>query len=234
MNRELDPNRAILRMVAQALGDLREHLVFVGGCATGLLMSVMRADVIRPTEDVDLVAQVTTTQAYHQFESQLRQLGFVQDMTADAPICRWRFDGVAVDFMPSESHILGFFNRWYPLAVITAQSVSLDQGITIRLIAAPVFIATKLEAFAGRGKGDFLMSHDLEDIVTVVDGRPELLDEIKVSDPELRQYLVATFKALNMQDDFITAIQGYLPGDIASQARLGGLVQRLHAIAGLE
>lgn len=120
MNRELDPNRAILRMVAQALGDLREHLVFVGGCATGLLVSVMRADVIRPTDDVDLVAQVTSTQAYHQFESQLRKLGFVQDMSADAPICRWRFDGVAVDFMPSEPHILGFSNRWYPLAVCTA------------------------------------------------------------------------------------------------------------------
>lgn len=40
-----------------------------------------------------------------------------------------------------------------------------------------MFIATKLEAFADRGGGDFLASHDLEDITTVTDGRPELTDE---------------------------------------------------------
>jgi hypothetical protein len=36
-----DPNLAMLEIAVQALGDLCESLVFVGGCATGLLVSVV-------------------------------------------------------------------------------------------------------------------------------------------------------------------------------------------------
>jgi len=46
------------------------------------------------------------------------------------------------------------------------------------MVLAPYFLATKLEAFDGRGKGDYLSSHDIEDIVAVLDGRPEILDEL--------------------------------------------------------
>jgi len=38
-----------------------------------------------------------------------------------------------------------------------------------------------MEAFADRGHGDFLASHDLEDITTIVDGRSELADEAAVA-----------------------------------------------------
>ena len=51
-------NLAILTTVASALGPLRESLVFVGGCATGLLVTNVRAQPIRMTDDVDLVAHV--------------------------------------------------------------------------------------------------------------------------------------------------------------------------------
>ena len=50
-------------------------------------------------------------------------------------------------------------------------------------------MATKFEAFSDRGHGDLLGSHDLEDIVNVVDGRPELVSEVGLAAPELRQYL---------------------------------------------
>jgi len=144
-----DPNRAILSLVAHALGDLCEELVFVGGCATGLLVTSVRAQTVRMTEDVDLVAQVTTAQEYHAMESRLASKGFKHDMSPDAPICRWRCQGIEVDLMPSGT-ILGFHNRWYPLALATAEQVTLEDGLTIRLIAAPVFVGTKLEAFKGR------------------------------------------------------------------------------------
>jgi hypothetical protein len=41
-------NLAILTTVATALGPLRESLVFVGGCATGLLVTNMRGSPRRP------------------------------------------------------------------------------------------------------------------------------------------------------------------------------------------
>lgn len=234
MSRPGDPNRVIISRVARALGDLRESLVFVGGCATGLLVTAIRAQAIRPTDDVDMVAQATTAREYHEIEGLLAARGFAHDMSTEAPICRWRYQGIAVDLMPSEECVLGFANRWYPLALESAQRVKLDDDFAIRLIAAPVFIATKLEAFQGRGNSDFLMSHDLEDIITVVDGRVSLLEEARQVQAELREYLASKFRELLASPDFLDALAGHLPGDLASQARLPGLEAKLRSLAELE
>lgn len=228
-----EANLAIATVVAAALGDLRESLVFVGGCATGLLVTSVRAQPIRMTDDVDLVAHVTSKQDYHQLEKRFTALGFVHDVSAEAPICRWKCRGVTVDLMPTLPDILGFHNRWYPMAVETAEAVVLSEGLTIRLIAAPVFLATKIEAFKGRGQGDFLGSHDLEDIVTVVDGRDALLEEIQASSSDLQAYLGAEFTALMTNDRFLDALPGHLPGDRGSQQRVGSLIAKLRKLAGL-
>src|ERR1700682_5225818 len=53
----------------------------------------------------------------------------------------------------------------------------------IRVVTAAFFVATKLEAFKGRGKGDFFGSRDLEDLISVVDGRATLVAEIQVERP---------------------------------------------------
>jgi hypothetical protein len=60
----------------------------------------------------------------------------------------------------------------------------------MRILSAPAFLATKWEAFADRGGGDLHGSHDIEDIVTVVAGRPEVVEEIRRSEDEVRRYLV--------------------------------------------
>lgn len=159
------PNVAKVELVAQALGDLRERLVFVGGCSVDLLLTDTAAAPSRVTYDVDLVAQVAALAGYHKLEEEFAKLGFKRDMSKDAPICRWRHGDLEVDLMPTDTNILGFANQWYPLAVQTAQLFTLGSGATIRLVAAPVFLATKFEAFANRGKNDLLGSHDLEDIV---------------------------------------------------------------------
>ena len=135
--------------------------------------------------------------------------------------------------MPSQPDILGFHNRWYPLAIATATQVKLLNGMDIRLIAAPVFIGTKFEAFHGRGGNDYLASHDLEDIITVIDGRPELPQEIDQVDAELKHYLAAEIKALLEDRNFLTALPGHLPSDAASQARLPELIRRLRAIGNM-
>jgi predicted nucleotidyltransferase len=226
-----NPNLTMVEIAAQALGELCESLVFVGGCATGLLVTTVRAHDIRATEDVDVVARVATVSAYHEVEARLTRRGFKHDVSPDAPICRWVGSGITLDLMPSEPGVLSFHNRWYPLAVETAQSVQLPSGRTISLIAAPVFIATKLEAFHDRGGGDFLVSHDLEDIVTVVDGRPALPDEVSVAPIDLRTYLREQFRQLTTSEDFLDALAGHLPGDAASQARLPGLIRRIRELA---
>lgn len=226
-----DPNRAILSLVAHALGELCDELVFVGGCATGLLVTSVRAQTVRVTEDVDLIAQVTSAQEYHAMEARLASKGFKHDISPGAPICRWRCKDIEVDLMPSGNNVLSFHNRWYPLAIETAGRVTVEAGLTIRLIAAPVFIGTKLEAFKGRGNNDFLLSHDLEDIISVLDGRAELVAELQAAPLELRRYVASEFGALLETPAFLDALAGHLPGDSVSQQRLPKLVERIRQVA---
>jgi hypothetical protein len=226
-----DPNLALLEIAVQALGDLCDSLVFIGGCATGLLVTVVRAQSIRATEDVDVVARVASISGYHRVEAQLLARGFKHDISPEAPICRWVGTGVTLDVMPAEPGILSFHNRWYPLAVSTARPRSLPSGRVIALIAAPVFIATKLEACRDRGRGDLLASHDLEDIVTVVDGRPELIDEMRVAPLQLQKFLAQELRSLTASPEFLDALPGHLPGDSASQARVPEILRRLRRLA---
>lgn len=228
-----DPNLAILVPIAQALGDLCESLVFVGGCATGLLLTARRAQAIRATQDVDVVVRAVSIVDYQAMERAIESRGFKHDLSPEAPICRWVLDGVMLDLMPSEPGILGFHNRWYPLAVTTATRVRLPGGMEIPVIAAPLFVATKLEAFHGRGKSDYLASHDLEDLITVIDGRQELIAEIQNSDDELRRYIAAEMSKLLKESDFQLALPGHFPGDAASQARVPELLRRIQSIAQL-
>lgn len=233
-----NPNLAILELVAQALGPVCESVIFVGGCATGLLLTRERPDRIRITEDVDIVAQALTVHDYHAIEKQVRARGFSNDMRSDAPICRWVYKNVTLDLMPTVKDILGFANRWYPLALQTAELVTLPSGMTIKLITAPVFLGTKLEAFKDRGKDangkpDYLGSHDLEDIITVADRRPELLAECQSVAPELRAYLAAEFSALFSDPEFEQALSGHLPGDTFSQQRAKPLAKTLRELSKL-
>jgi hypothetical protein len=233
-----NPNLAILELVAHALGPVCDEVVFVGGCAAGLLLTQARPDRIRATEDVDIVAQALTVHDYHAVEERVRAQGFSNDMRPDAPICRWVYKNVTLDVMPTVKEILGFANRWYPLAIETAQTLALPSGLQIRLIAAPVFIATKLEAFNDRGRDangepDFLGSHDMEDIVAVTDRRPELLTECAAMPAELRAYLASAFHHLLAHADFLTTLAGHLPGDAASQSRLPKLTDTLRGFTRL-
>lgn len=232
-----DPNIHLLEIVVERLGDeLCKELVFVGGAVAGLLITDPAMPSIRPTEDVDAVCRVQALTEYHRIEDRLRARGFVQDSSREAPVCRWRVTGlrsVIVDVMPALEHILGFSNRWYPLALETAVPVQLPSGREIRLVNAPVFVATKLEAFAGRGKGDYLSSHDLEDLLAIIDGRATLFDECQASVLELRAYLAERFDMLLKTTAFVDALSGHLPGDAASQARLPDLLVKLQQIAKL-
>lgn len=229
-----DPNLAILIPIVDALEELCDSLVFVGGCAAGLLITTARAQFIRPTKDVDVVVQATSLAKYYEAEKQLESKGFQHDISEGAPICRWVKNEILVDLMPSEEGILGFHNRWYPLAIETAERVKLPNGKQINLISAPVFIATKLEAFKGRGDKDFFASHDLEDIISVIDGRDELIEEIKNSNEELQVYVADEIRKLFDESDFEYSLPGHLPGDAASQERLPELAGKLRLLAKLE
>ena len=215
MIRKNDPNLPLLLLAADALGDLKDQFVFVGGCAAGLLLTDPAAEDIRATTDVDVVVELASLVAYQKLGDKLQQRGFKPDEQSTA-ICAWRYTEkstglqVKLDVMPTDASVLGFSNRWYPHAIAAAVTVDLRTDLKIRLISGPCFLATKLEAFRSRGKHDFLMSHDLEDILIVVDGRPELPDEMRSADPELAAFVAAQFQGLLSDHDFLNAVPGLL------------------------
>jgi len=229
-----DPNVAMLERVARSLGpELCSQFVFVGGAAAGLLITDVAMPAIRRTDDVDIVTSAQDLADYYRFEAQLRSLGFMQDQSPDSPVCRWRVDGVALDLLPTQEEILGFTNQWYRMGVATAQTLTLPSGVPIRVLRAPEFIATKLEAFYGRGGGDYLFSHDMGDIISVIDGRASLLNECHESLAPLREYLAAQFQHLLTHRSFVDALPGHLPPDLASQARLPDLLIKIKHISEL-
>ena len=229
-----DPNVARVELIAAALGPLRDRLVRVGGCAAGLLFTDPGVAPARVTYDVDLLAEVAALSGYHQLEKEFSQLGFKRDMSADAPICRWRLGELEVDLMPTESSILGFSNRWYPLAVETAQPLTLPSGVTIRLISAPALMATKFVAFEDRGNRDFLASHDLEDIINLIDGRPELIDEVAQSPTELRSYLSAQCQMLLNTPAFHDGLRRFIVPNSPQSGQVATVTQRLTRLANID
>ncbi|MHB1092396.1 hypothetical protein [Thiobacillus sp.] len=107
--------------------------------------------------------------------------------------------------------------------------VTYDVGLVAR-VEAPAFMATKFEAFFDRGRGDVLGSHDLEDIVNVVDGRPELAAEVASAVPELRQYLAGQCRALLAIPGFMNALPGMVFPDESLAERVKLLALRFEQI----
>jgi hypothetical protein len=222
-----DPNLPYLRRIAEALGELCEEVVFVGGAVAGLLVTDPLADRVRATRDVDAVVN-TNRAMFHRIEEKVAARGFAPDVSSDV-ICRWvhKASGVLFDLMPVQPEVLGFSNRWYPYAVQTAVTVALGDGVTIRMVSAVAFVATKLEAFASRGGGDFLSSHDLEDVLNIVDGREELAEELAAAPAELRQVVATALDKLLMNPDFVNV----LPGLIAESGRTSLVMARMKALS---
>lgn len=230
---QVSANRALLVTVASQLGELLEQLAFVGGCTTELFITDGVSRSPRPTRDVDAIVHVNTFLEYQTLSQTLRDKGFNEDSTMGAPLCRWRFQDVVLDVMPTNEAILGFTNRWYVPALETCQPYQLTEHLHIRLVRAPYFIATKLEAFFSRGDGDYMMSHDLEDIMMVLDGRPELLIEISAASAELKSSLASSFTRLLAAQDFVDSITAHLAPDPASQARRSLILEKLERVARL-
>ncbi len=226
--RAIDPNVRLIEATVEMLGDIAESFVFIGGSTTGLFITDPARAPVRATVDVDVLTETSNMVEYQKLGDRLRNAGFREDRDV---ICRWLGGQLILDVMPTNAGVLGFSNRWYPLAATNYDIATLPSGRTIRIVTPALFIATKLEAYLGRGKGDFLRSRDIEDIITVFDGRQELVREIQSSTNDVRGYIAAEIDDLLADAAFADNISGQLPPDARNQGRLEELVRRLRAVA---
>lgn len=222
----------LIEAVAKELGPLLPEVAFLGGASVQLWLTDTAAPPARVTVDVDVVVEVSGYGEYAALGERLRQRGFEEDATSRV-ICRWRHrTGLVLDLMPTDEEILGFSNRWYPAALASAIERGLPSGAVIRAVAPAFLVATKIEAFRDRGHGDYLASADFEDIVRLVDGREELVDEVDALPADVREFVVASLADLRGDPLFEYGVAGALLPDAASQARLPVVMARIGRLIG--
>jgi hypothetical protein len=225
------PNAQQVRRAAIALGDLLNEVVFVGGLMVPFFITDRALHRMRPTDDVDVVVECRTRHSYHAFAQQLHARGFRPDQSPGAPVCRYRTaDGLVLDAMPVEGEILGFSNRWYPLAMHSAISVELTAGITIRAAHPVALLATKWEAFLDRGSDDPFGSHDLEDLLMLIAGRAELVDELQILTPDVRAFIADSAAMLRGASWFDDVLEGTFPDAQCLPAILESVRARLYRL----
>lgn len=175
-----------IKTVYNSLGDLRDQVVFVGGSTVSFYADQETLEV-RETDDVDVIVEVVSFSEHADFEEKLRARGFSPDVNSKVRI-RYRVKNVAVDFMPTTNIAVGFENKWYQDGFQKAMDYQIDNNTVIKILTAPYFIATKLEAFKNRGATDPRQSHDFEDIVYVLENRTAVWSDLLNTDNTLKAY----------------------------------------------
>jgi hypothetical protein len=218
--------------VAQALGDVKERCLLTGGASVPFYCTERQDEAPRATRDVDVVLHVRTRGDHQDVEVLLRQRGFRNDTRKGAPICRWILDDqIMVDVMPLDGAVLGFTNPWYAAGWDLAIPVQVTPTCAWRMLAPPFMLAAKAVAYAARGAGDPQSSHDLEDIIRLINGRPALAREVAVAPADCQRFVAGFMVDLLRLDDLPFIIGGHLNGDPSSQARLPIVRQRMQWLA---
>jgi hypothetical protein len=227
INQQID----MLEKVVSILELIPETFVFTGGATIGLYVDeVVKAD-LRPTDDVDCVVEITTKGKYYQLTEQLRKLGLEESTKLNAPLCRWQYQEINIDIMPSHEKILGFSNRWYAPAIYSVISYQLPSNRIIKIFSTPYLLASKIEAFLGRGKGSFYWSTDIEDIITLLDGCSSLEIEVKNAEEEVKNFIQKWFKKeLENLEEIIPATLSPVAVNSGRVQLLSSLIQRLASL----
>jgi predicted nucleotidyltransferase len=220
-------NLVRIKGVYNALGPLKDQVVFVGGATVAFYVDQM-AEEVRPTDDVDVVVEIWTYKDYAALEEQLREMGFANDQSSGI-ICRYKVQGIIVDIMPTGETVLGFKNKWYPEGYKNSIVVDIDGRHSVRIFSLPYFIASKLDAFTDRGKNDGRTSSDFEDIVYVMEYSRSIWNQLKDAPQAVKKYLQGKFKELLADPYFFEWIDAHV--SYGSPPATYDIIQELKAFA---
>lgn len=138
-------NLKVVEEVANALGELNNEVVFVGGAVVSIYADDVGADDARPTKDVDISVQISSYGQMDQLREQLSTKGIYPAMT-ESVIYRYQLKDILIDFIPTEQTSLGPSNSWlkegYP------HQVKYNfQNKEINILPVAYYLASKWEAF---------------------------------------------------------------------------------------
>jgi len=224
----------VLRSVARQLGSVAAESVFTGGAVVPLYLDATYGAGVRVTLDVDVVVDTPSRTDYYRIEAYLRERGWVQSLVEAGPICRWLTpDGVRVDVMPIDGAVLGFTNAWYAEGVSGALQFDVGDEQHVRVFDAATFVATKIAAFDGRGDNDWYGSHDLEDVITLIEGRSALVHEVAQAPPRVRAFVGLWSRRLLSQPSPHDIVEGHVSREGLRSGVLGAVLARVVALSEL-
>ncbi len=211
-------NLEMLEIVASGLAELKDTVMFVGGAVAELYAENSGAAPVRSTLDIDLIINIVSKSEFANLEEHLRKLGFANDFSEGAPICRWLFQGIKVDVMPIDTKVLGFSNEWYHIGYERRLPVELPLSGIIYILPPAIYMCTKLSATRNRG-ADLIMSHDFEDLIYLISNCHALSEDIRKTDANARRFISTSLKEFQENPNFEEAISYALPyGDTDRQS----------------
>lgn len=196
--------------VSTGLNNLGIEHAFVGGATIAVYLSSVGISESRPTDDIDCVVNIGTLPEYYKLEDSLRKAGFKNE--PKGPRCRWNYQGIVVDIMPTDQKISGMPSKWFMEGFQTLSFRKLSDRTEIPVFSVAYLLATKFEAYNDRGKNDLRFSTDIEDILLLLDGYPDAFDDIRKSDPAVKDFLIKQFKHLLKQNEFEEVVHGQMSG----------------------
>lgn len=199
-------NEGIIKEVAEALGELNERVVYVGGAVVSLYADDPAAEDVRPTKDVDIFLEIASYGKLAEFQEELASKGFHPTPVQNV-ICRFKYDDILLDVMSTKEVGWASADKWFKPGLKKLEKIQIED-IAINVLHISYFLATKFNAFHDR-KEDSRTSRHFEDIVYVLDNRKNLVEEIINSPDDVRNYLVQEFNEILMSE-YKEAFLGHL------------------------
>jgi len=201
-------NRKVIQRVANALGELNDQVIYVGGATVSLYINDPAADDVRPTKDIDISIRVASVAHLEEIREELIAKGFIQ--TADSKvICRFKLDDILVDVMATKPVGWAPANPWFEEGFNNLQKVDID-GIAIQIMPLAYFLASKFVAHSDRGGKDPRFSHDFEDIVYILDNRTDWHDVIANETGKVKPFILEQLQIIKESSLLQEAMLGNL------------------------
>lgn len=201
-------NKAVIRKIALALGSLNDQVVYVGGATVSFYSNDPAAEDVRPTKDVDISLSIATLGELENIREELTLKGFKQN-AEDNVICRFRYEDIKVDVMNTKAVGWAPANPWFAPGFAKRETVAVEDQ-KVQILPLPYFLASKFTAFNDRGTKDPRTSHDLEDIVYVLDNRTDIVEQLTKAPADVKPFLSKQLQNILQDSVMKEAVYGNL------------------------
>ncbi|MBK8247122.1 MAG: hypothetical protein IPK85_06990 [Gemmatimonadetes bacterium] len=224
--------RQRLARVTRALGPLAQRVVLIGGSIAPLLHTVSLIRRPRPTDDVDGVIDAENYVAHGALQEALRTAGFSEEIASGHLAHRWRSpDGDLIDLVPAGGQFGSTGQPWDAIALREFDEMEIAPGSWLRHVRAPVLLAMKFAAFRDRGRADPLYSADLEDICALLLCRPSLVEEVRMGNPDVAEYVADQVRLLLKEFAIEDLAAAHLNHAFAPSDAIRLVIERLQALS---